>query len=52
MPKKKANKKLPSFDELLIPTVKALKELGGSGSVDEINTKVYEIADISVLVLC
>jgi restriction system protein len=47
MARKKANKKLPSFDELLIPTVKALKVLGESGSVDEINTKVYEIADIA-----
>jgi restriction system protein len=47
MARKKANSKLPSFDELIIPTVKALKELGGSGSVEEINNKVYEIADIS-----
>ncbi len=47
MARKKANNKMPSFDELFIPTVKALKELGGSGSVDEINTRVYEIADIA-----
>lgn len=47
MARKKANNELPSFDELIIPTVKALKELGGSGSVEEINNKVYEIAKIS-----
>ena len=46
MARKKANTILPSFDELIIPTVKALLELGGSGSVEEINTKVYEIAQI------
>lgn len=47
MARKKANGDLPSFDELIIPTVKALKELGGSGSVEEINNRVYEIAKIS-----
>ena len=44
---KKANSDLPSFDELIIPTVKALKVLGGSGSIEEINNKVYEVAKIS-----
>ncbi len=33
--------------EYLAELVKALKELGGSGSVEEINNMVYEIADIS-----
>ncbi|MDQ8015105.1 MAG: restriction endonuclease [Flavobacterium nitrogenifigens] len=51
MARKKQISKLPSFDELLIPTVKALIELGGSGSVEEINTKVYEIAEIAEEVL-
>ncbi|MEW6509051.1 MAG: restriction endonuclease [Bacteroidota bacterium] len=46
MARKKQKSNLPSFDELIVPTVKALIELGGSGSVEEINTKVYEIADI------
>lgn len=36
-------KKLPSFDELMTPLVKALNVLGGSGSVEEIYTKVVEI---------
>ena len=47
MARKKQNNKLPSFDELIIPTVKSLIELGGSGSIDEINSKVYEIAELS-----
>ena len=46
MTRKKQNSKLPSYDELIIPTVKALVELGGSGSIEEINAKVYEIANI------
>ena len=40
MARKKQNSSLPSFDELIIPTVKALIELGGSGTVEEINTNV------------
>ena len=46
MARKKQNSTLPSFDELIIPTVRALVELGGSGSIEEINTKVYEVANI------
>lgn len=38
---------LPTFDELLIPTIQALRELGGSGTIEEINGKVYEIAQIT-----
>jgi restriction system protein len=51
MARKKSNSILPSFDELIIPTVKALIKLGGSGSVEEINNYVYEIASISEGVL-
>ncbi len=47
MARKKKDRDLPSFDELMIPTLKALIELGGSGSIDEINEKVYEFANIS-----
>ena len=47
MARKKANNGLPTFDELLVPTVKALQELDGSGSIEEINSKVYLIAEIS-----
>lgn len=51
MAKSKFDIKIPSFDELIIPTVKALIALGGSGSVNEINTKVYEIAKLPEKVL-
>ena len=46
MPRKKKFDKVPTYDKLLIPTLKALKELGGSGSIEEINEKVYEIAKL------
>lgn len=51
MARRKQNDNLPTFDQLLIPTLKALKELGGSGIIEEINEKVYEIAKISEEVL-
>lgn len=47
MARKRLNSEIPTFDELFIPTVKALLQLGGSGSNEEINSKVYEIAQIS-----
>ena len=47
MARKKTNNDLPTFGELLVPTIKALQELGGSGSIEEINSKVYMIAEIS-----
>ena len=47
----KSHNKLPTFDELLIPTVKALIKLDGSGSIEEINSKVYEIKNISEEIL-
>ncbi|HQW12905.1 MAG TPA: restriction endonuclease [Saprospiraceae bacterium] len=46
MARKKLNTNLPTFDELIVPTVKALIQLGGSGTVEEINSKVYEIAKL------
>jgi restriction system protein len=47
MARRKQDNRLPLIDELIIPTVRALVELGGSGSIEEINTKVYEIANIA-----
>ena len=47
MVRKKQISNLPTFDELLVPTVKALIELGGSGTIEEINSKVYEIANLT-----
>ena len=36
-------KKLPSFDDLMIPLVNALNVLGGSGSIEEVYAKVVEL---------
>jgi restriction system protein len=47
MARKKQNENLPTFDELIVPTLIALKKLGGSGTIEEINEAVYEIAKIS-----
>ncbi len=43
MGRKKSISNIPSYDELIVPTVKALIKLGGSGTIEEINNKVYEI---------
>jgi restriction system protein len=51
MARKRENFDIPTFDELIIPTVQALLKLDGSGTVEEINTKVYEIAKLSDEVL-
>ncbi len=47
MARKKTYSIVPSFNELMIPTLKALKALGGSGSIEEISERVAEIANIS-----
>jgi restriction system protein len=47
MARKRQNNSLPTYDELIIPTLKALVKLGGSGTIEEINTKVYEITNLS-----
>jgi restriction system protein len=36
-------REMPTFDALMLPMIRALQILGGSGSIDEINAKVYEI---------
>ena len=51
MGRKKSNGNIPSYDELIIPTVKAIIQLGGSGSLEEINNKVYEIVKLKDEVL-
>jgi restriction system protein len=35
--------KVPSFDQLIHPLLRALQELGGSGSITEIYDKVVEL---------
>ena len=51
MGRKKTSGPVPTYDKLLIPTLKALQLLGGSGSIEEINEKVYEIANLDEEIL-
>lgn len=37
---------IPTYDSLMIPLLYALLELGGSGSIDEIDEKVFEITEL------
>ena len=46
MARKRQHDSLPTFDELIVPTIKALLVLGGSGTIEEINERVYQIANI------
>jgi restriction system protein len=45
--KRKAVGQVPSYDKLMIPVLNALIALGGSGSIDEVNEKVYEMENFS-----
>jgi restriction system protein len=38
---------IPTFDKLMNPVMQALKQLGGSGTIEEINSKVAEVAKLS-----
>jgi len=38
---------VPTFDRLMNPVIQALKQLGGSGTIEEINNKVIEIAKLT-----
>ena len=42
---------MPTFDGMMIPTISALKLLGGSGNTDEIYKKVSELLDLSEAML-
>lgn len=39
--------KMPTYDALMNPLLKALRALGGSGSIDEIYEKVVETEKLS-----
>ena len=51
MGRKKTHNNIPAYDKMLIPILEALKLLGGSGSIEEINEKVYEVADLNEQIL-
>jgi len=38
---------VPTFDKLMNPVIHALKQLGGSGTIEEINSKATEIAALT-----
>jgi len=38
---------IPTFDTLMNPVIQALKNLGGSGTIEEVNNRVAEIAGLS-----
>jgi len=38
---------VPTFDALMNPLVQALRSLGGSGTIEEMNTRVAEIAGLA-----
>lgn len=40
--------RVPSYDDFFTPTFQALKELGGSGTVQEIYDKVCELGHFSL----
>ncbi len=40
-------KKVPTYDQLMNPAIQALKALGGSGTIEEIYTKVTEIVNLT-----
>ncbi len=39
--------KAPTFDQMMNPLIQALKELGGSGTIEELDDKVAEILSLS-----
>lgn len=39
----KTQKKIPSYDQLMNPLLRALKALGGSATIEEANQKVFEL---------
>jgi restriction system protein len=44
---KQMKKTVPKFDELIDPTLQALKRLGGSGSIDEIVLEIAKLLGLS-----
>ena len=49
--KRKDAEQVPAYDKLMIPVLDALIGLGGSGTIEEINEKVYELKNFSEEVL-
>jgi restriction system protein len=42
---------IPTYDKFMNPVIQALRVLGGSGTIEEINTKVFELMGLSSIQL-
>ncbi len=51
MTKNGNDKQIPTYDKLFKPVIQALIQLGGSGTIEEINEKVYELEKLDDEVL-
>jgi restriction system protein len=51
MGRKRIHTQVPTYDEFMKPLVQVLVSLGGSGTIEEINSKVYELLKLSDEVL-
>ena len=47
MGRKRIHTQVPTYDEFMKPVVQVLVSLGGSGTIEEINGKVYELLKLS-----
>jgi restriction system protein len=47
MGRKKNSRDLPTFDQFIKPLLEALIDLGGSGSIEEINEKIYSLSKLT-----
>ena len=51
MPPSSLSSQLPTFDQLIAPTIHALRALGGSANIDELGEKIAELMGLSDEVL-
>jgi restriction system protein len=47
MARKRQHSDLPTYDEMMSPVIQALNDLGGSGTIEEINGRVYELLKLN-----
>ena len=44
---KRSSSEIPTFDQMIIPTVRALRELGGSAGVEELGERIAQLMKLS-----
>lgn len=47
MARKRQHADLPTYDEMMAPVIQVLIDLGGSGTIEEINGRVYELLKLN-----